>query len=143
MNAGEARKNLIACENRCLRKCEKKIYSRLDIHEGDIRSIVTNTKGKLFATIKLVIASYDYPIFEEIWEMSFPQFFGALGGALGLWLGITVLDTIIYVTKGIKILIKARQRKIADEKLARKSCTRVKNDNINEDERTSKSKRHR
>lgn len=74
------------CESACLPKCERTLIAyRTENRRGN----------NLYATVGFNYASkYGTPEFSEFIEIStwsFNEFIGALGGALGLWLGIDFL----------------------------------------------------
>lgn len=52
----------------------------------------------------LHIGSFDYPIFEERYELSVEEFIGALGGALGFYLGVDVLGILLIFGRIIALL---------------------------------------
>ena len=113
----EAHDHLIQCEKGCLDICERITYfsppdSSSSINRDDLDEVY---KQANYSLIQLTIASFDYPMFEETLKWSFLSFLGTIGGALGIWLGINVLDTITYVMAGVRFLIQVCRRRTAEE----------------------------
>ena len=111
----EARDHLIQCEKSCPDICERITYiSPLgsDSHFDPKDEVYKQAK---YSLIQLTIASFDYPIFEETLKWSFLSFLGTIGGALGIWLGINVLDTITYIMAGVRFLIQVCWSRAAKE----------------------------
>ena len=111
MDNEEAHDHLIQCEKGCLDICERITYfnppkSVWFYYPGD-----EVYKQANYSLIQLTIAGFEYPIFEETLKWTFPSFFGTIGGALGLWLGINILDTIAHGIIGVKFLLRERRRK--------------------------------
>ena len=117
MNSQEARDHLIQCEKGCLDLCERITYFSPPGSEWlkDRNDMAEVYKQANYSLIRLTIASFDYPIFEETLKWSFLSFLGTIGGALGIWLGINVLDTITYIMAGVRFLIQVCRRRTAEE----------------------------
>ena len=111
----EAHDHLIQCEKGCLDICERITYfnppgSKASYYPEEEVYYQAN-----YSLIQLKIASFDYPIFEETLKWSFLSFLGTIGGALGIWLGINVLDTITYIMAGARFLIEVCWSRAAKE----------------------------
>ena len=111
----EAHDHLIQCEKRCLDICERITYFNPPDSIWYDDPIDEVYKQANYSLIQLTIASFDYPIFEETLKWSFLSFLGTIGGALGIWLGINVLDTITYIMAGVRFLIQVCRRRTAEE----------------------------
>ena len=111
----EARDHLIHCEKSCLDICERITYFRPPGTAGYYYPIDEVYKQANYSLIQLTIASFDYPIFEETLKWSFLSFLGTIGGALGIWLGINVLDTITYIMARVRFLIQVCWSRAAKE----------------------------
>ena len=111
----EAHDHLIQCEKGCLDICERITYFYPTGSLWGYYPIDEVYKQANYSLIQLTIASFDYPIFEETLKWSFLSFLGTIGGALGIWLGINVLDTITYTTAGVRFLIQVCRRRTAEE----------------------------
>ena len=117
----EVHDQLIDCEKKCLDICERTTY--FASRNSDTRFFPSLQdeiyKQANYSVIQLMIGSFDYPIFEETLKWTFPAFFGTIGGALGLWLGINILDTIINTMIGVRFLIRASKRKKVEKTTTR------------------------
>lgn len=111
----EAQDRLIHCEENCLDKCERTTYFIKPDGVNYYESIRAPTNQVLYALAMLSVENYDYPIFEETWKWTFPSFFGTVGGTLGLWLGINVLDSVIYIIIRIKVLTQGQKTETVEE----------------------------
>ena len=113
----EARDHLIQCEKGCLDICERITYFNPPDSAWfkDRNHMAEVYKQANYSIIQLTIASFDYPIFEETLKWSFLSFLGTIGGALGIWLGINVLDTITYIMAGVRFLIQVCWSRAAKE----------------------------
>jgi Amiloride-sensitive sodium channel len=111
----EAHDHLIQCEKGCLDICERITYFNPPDSIWNDYPIDEVYKQANYSLIQLTIASFDYPIFEETLKWSFLSFLGTIGGALGIWLGINVLDTITYIMAGVRFLIQVCRRRTAEE----------------------------
>ena len=111
----EAHDHLIQCEKSCLDICERITYFNPTSSSWYSDPIDEVYKQASYTLIRLTIASFDYPIFEETLKWSFLSFLGTIGGALGLWLGINVPDTITYIMAGVRFLIQVCRRRTAKE----------------------------
>ena len=111
----EAHDHLVNCEKNCLEICERITYFSPSGSQWYFDPINEVYKQANYSLIRLTIASFDYPIFEETLKWSFLSFLGTIGGALGIWLGINVLDTITYIMAGVRFLIQVCWRRTAKE----------------------------
>ena len=114
----EDRGRLIQCEKSCLDICERTTYFSPPDSASYYYSFALDEfyKQANYSLIKLTIAGFDYPIFEETLKWTFPAFFGTIGGALGIWLGINVLDAIVFTTTAARSLVRAHRRRTVKQK---------------------------
>lgn len=85
--------SLLECLVGCPQACEQRIYNRIYTAEKYRVSNVSTEESDIIVTA----ISFDYPIFEEIPAQTFPSFIGALGGILGLWLGLDISSITQYI----------------------------------------------
>ncbi len=115
----EAQSDLVQCEEKCLDVCERTTYLTPKGSEYSYTAEGSIYKQENYAIIQLVVANFDYPIFEETFKWTFSSFFGTIGGALGLWLGISALGSTIYATTGVKFLIQLWKGKPSGKRLGK------------------------
>lgn len=117
---GKAYSDLTNCEESCLDICERTKYfitpQSLYTYQKDSEIY----KKANYSIIELKKGKFDHPVFEETLKWTFPSFIGVLGGALGLWLGINIVDCITYAVTGVHFLIQRCKRK-ANNKINTKS----------------------
>lgn len=116
------------CKDNCIDICERTKYI---IPINSYYSYKYWSEG--IATVELSIASFEYPVFEETPKWTLPSFIGILGGALGLWLGINILDTIGYAMNGIDMLIRAWKKKDANKTIIKANSNRVEDNHFSSD----------
>lgn len=109
------------CSNGCYRDC-RQIRYEID-HE---------VQGKMvrpdLTLINLNWGSFEYLTMEQQWKYSVTAFIAALGGSIGMWLGLSILSLIqggtylyTYLTKKVvkeKILKKVSEQKRRESKLS-------------------------
>uniref|UniRef100_A0A914XHH7 Uncharacterized protein n=1 Tax=Plectus sambesii TaxID=2011161 RepID=A0A914XHH7_9BILA len=78
---------LESCATECVGSCEQIRYRA-------VKEIAAMQLNETKALITLSIQSFDYPVFMEQYLWTSEQFIGALGGILGLWVG---LDFVILI----------------------------------------------
>lgn len=118
----EARRNFTFCEYNSLDICDRTIYSQ---PISSFNGYQYNQYKK--ATLKLVIASFEYPAFKETRKWTVSSFIGVFGGALGLWLGINILNGARYTVRAMKKFTSSGKTKHAKSTVAKS----VKNVNEN------------
>lgn len=127
----EVFRNLTKCEDGCLDICERTTYF---IPQGSIywysQPNLCYKQSKCSIT-EIAIANFDYPLFKETLKWTFPSFFGVLGGALGLWLGIDVLSIVIYFGNSIIFVKQAFNKKQAVKKAVKTAMKRTEPNNGN------------
>ena len=84
------------CTNKCVPLCEQRHYEY-----GFESERVSSSK------VNIVLKTFDYVIIEQVflWN-SFEEFIGALGGALGIWLGLDFVIIVEFIVKLVTTLIK-------------------------------------
>ena len=104
------------CAKKCYRSCDQIRYN-ID-HERKGKSARPD-----FTTVVLKWGSFEYLTLEQDWVWSATTFIAAIGGSIGMWLGLSILSLIQgstyladYVTNNvIKKKRKQRQLSITDE----------------------------
>jgi len=75
------------CANRCYRDC---LQIRFEIdHENQGKMVRPD-----LTLINLNWGSFEYLTLEQQWVWTFATFFAALGGSIGMWLGLSILSLI-------------------------------------------------
>jgi hypothetical protein len=87
------------CRDKCVPNCEKWIYQ----FEFATTSAASSQS---LVDYFLSMATNDYLIMEETHTWTFEQFIGALGGALGIWLGLDFGILIEFFVNPILLLIR-------------------------------------
>ncbi|CAJ0590278.1 unnamed protein product [Cylicocyclus nassatus] len=97
------------CTSRCFRDC-KQIRYEID-HENQGRMLRPD-----LTLINLNWGSFEYLSMEQQWKYSITAFIAALGGSIGMWLGLSILSLI----QGGTYLYSYFAKKVVKEKLLKK-----------------------
>ncbi|EPB75392.1 Amiloride-sensitive sodium channel [Ancylostoma ceylanicum] len=97
------------CANRCFRDC-RQIRYEID-HEVQGRMVRPD-----LTLINLNWGSFEYLTMEQQWKYSITAFIAALGGSIGMWLGLSILSLI----QGGTYLYTYLTKKVVKEKILKK-----------------------
>lgn len=93
----------LPCIQTCLQSCEQWSYNIELVQFG-----VTPPKDdKITGSISFSVSSFEYPIFKEQYTWTLQNFVGALGGVLGLFLGLHGIKLVKVLLSFLAILSKA------------------------------------
>ncbi len=98
------------CKSKCFPNCTHFIYT----FQADEYS--TQTSDMIIFSVQYMSSS-DYTIFTEFPSWSFNEFIGALGGALGFWLGIDIIVIVLLILKPFVLLMEKILAKCFNQQL--------------------------
>ncbi|CAD5221371.1 unnamed protein product [Bursaphelenchus okinawaensis] len=87
----------LECTKKCVRDCHQLIYSIKTFQRG--RVVMLSPEGKPAVadnvlSMALQFGSFEYLKVEQEYAFTFASFIGEFGGALGMWLGLSILSVL-------------------------------------------------
>ncbi len=90
------------CTEKCVPNCAKWIYE-IDVRSDEDMELLDYNNSQY---VNIKIMNLDYLIMIETYVWTFELFIGALGGAMGMWLGLDFIALIEFIFKPITILYR-------------------------------------